>query len=82
MATMREKYGLAPRLRSYSPALVLFRCAGAAGKAYAVEAHMAAFAISPEEPGLASLLDISMQAGDAGKMNVEKLKLSGAKRVL
>uniref|UniRef100_A0A8R7PY70 ribonuclease P n=2 Tax=Triticum urartu TaxID=4572 RepID=A0A8R7PY70_TRIUA len=68
VSTMREKYGLAPRLRSYSPVLAAFRRAGEAGKAYAVEAHMAASAVSPEEPELAALLEVSAKAGDADKV--------------
>ncbi|XP_034595849.1 proteinaceous RNase P 2 [Setaria viridis] len=68
VATMREKHGLAPRLRSYSPVLAAFRRAGDASKAYAVEAHMAASGVSPEEPELAALLDISSTAGDADKV--------------
>ncbi|KAL6853346.1 hypothetical protein ACP4OV_019375 [Aristida adscensionis] len=68
VATMREKHGLAPRLRSYSPVLAAFRRAGDAAKAYAVEAHMAASGVSPEEPELAALLDVSSTAGDAGKV--------------
>ncbi|GJN16621.1 hypothetical protein PR202_gb03625 [Eleusine coracana subsp. coracana] len=68
VATMREKYGLAPRLRSYSPVLAAFRRAGDAAKAYAVEAHMAASGVSPEEPELAALLDVSSTAGYADKV--------------
>lgn len=68
VATMREKYGLAPRLRSYSPVLAAFRRAGDAAKAYAVEAHMAASGVSPEEPEIAALLDVSSAAGDADKV--------------
>lgn len=68
VATMRERYGLAPRLRSYGPVLAAFRRTGEAGKAYAVEAHMAASAVSPEEPELAALLDVSAKAGDADKV--------------
>ncbi|KAF7040687.1 hypothetical protein CFC21_050574 [Triticum aestivum] len=68
VSTMREKYGLAPRLRSYSPVLAAFRRAGEAGKAYAVETHMAASAVSPEEPELATLLEVSAKAGDADKV--------------
>jgi proteinaceous RNase P len=68
VATMREKYGLAPRLRSYGPVLAAFRQAGDAAKAYAVEAHMAASGVSLEEPELAALLDVSSRAGDADKV--------------
>ncbi|OEL14827.1 Proteinaceous RNase P 1, chloroplastic/mitochondrial [Dichanthelium oligosanthes] len=68
VATMKDKHGLAPRLRSYSPVLAAFRRAGDASKAYAVEAHMAASGVSPEEPELASLLDVSSTAGDADKV--------------
>uniref|UniRef100_A0ACD5XE78 Uncharacterized protein n=1 Tax=Avena sativa TaxID=4498 RepID=A0ACD5XE78_AVESA len=68
VATMRDKYGQAPRLRSYSPVLAAFRRTGDASKAYAVEDHMAASAVSPEEPELAALLEVSAKAGDAGKV--------------
>ncbi|KAG8079155.1 hypothetical protein GUJ93_ZPchr0007g5759 [Zizania palustris] len=68
VATMKEKYGVAPRLRSYSPVLAAFRRAGEAGKAYAVEAHMEASAVSPEEPEIAALLNVSAKAGDADKV--------------
>ncbi|KAI5001590.1 hypothetical protein ZWY2020_026240 [Hordeum vulgare] len=68
VSTMRDKYGLAPRLRSYSPVLAAFRRAGDAAKAYAVEAHMAASAVSPEEPEVAALLEVSAKAGDADKV--------------
>ncbi|XP_062232135.1 proteinaceous RNase P 2-like [Phragmites australis] len=68
VATMKEKHGLAPRLRSYSPVLAAFRRAGEAAKAYAVEAHMAASGVLPEEPELAVLLDVSSSAGDADKV--------------
>ena len=62
---MKDKYGLSPRLRSYGPVLAAFRRAGEAAKAYAVEAHMTASGVSPEEPELAALLDVSSRAADA-----------------
>ena len=65
VATMKDKYGLSPRLRSYGPVLAAFRRAGEAAKAYAVEAHMTASGVSPEEPELAALLDVSSRAADA-----------------
>ncbi|XP_062208201.1 proteinaceous RNase P 2-like [Phragmites australis] len=68
VATMKEKYGLTPRLRSYSPVLAAFRRAGEAAKAYAVEDHMKASGVSPEEPELAALLDVSSRAGDVHKV--------------
>ncbi|XP_021307811.1 proteinaceous RNase P 2 isoform X2 [Sorghum bicolor] len=68
VATMKDKYGLSPRLRSYGPVLAAFRSAGEAAKAYAVEAHMTASGVSPEEPELAALLDVSSRAGDADKV--------------
>ncbi|VAI14382.1 unnamed protein product [Triticum turgidum subsp. durum] len=48
LSSMRQKYGLALCLRSYSPVLATFRRAREAGKAYAVEAHMAASAALPD----------------------------------
>ncbi|CAO1947372.1 unnamed protein product [Urochloa humidicola] len=68
VATMKDKHGLTPRLRSYSPVLAAFRRAGDASKAYAVEAHMEASGVSPEEPDLVALLDVSSTAGDADKV--------------
>ncbi|XP_066307995.1 proteinaceous RNase P 2-like [Miscanthus floridulus] len=68
VATMKDKYGLSPRLRSYGPVLAAFRRDGEAAKAYAVEAHMTASGVSPEEPELAALLDVSSRAGDADKV--------------
>jgi hypothetical protein len=38
-------------------------------KAYSVEAHMAAFGVSPEEHELATLLDLSSKARDADKVD-------------
>uniref|UniRef100_A0A0E0CDF0 ribonuclease P n=1 Tax=Oryza meridionalis TaxID=40149 RepID=A0A0E0CDF0_9ORYZ len=76
VATMRDKYGVAPRLRSYSPVLAAFRRAGEAGKAYAVDAHMEASAVAPEEPEIAALLDVSAKAGDADKVYEYMHKLS------
>lgn len=68
VATMKDKYGLSPRLRSYGPVLAAFRRAGEAAKAYTVEAHMTASGVAPEEPELAALLDVSSRAGDADKV--------------
>ncbi|EEC72240.1 hypothetical protein OsI_05356 [Oryza sativa Indica Group] len=76
VATMRDKYGVAPRLRSYSPVLAAFRRAGDAGKAYAVDAHMEASAVAPEEPEIAALFDVSAKAGDADKVYEYMHKLS------
>ena len=75
---MRQKYGLAPRLRSYSPVLAMFRRAGEAGKAYAVEAHMAASAVSPEEPEFAALHEVSATVWDADKVYEYMHKLQRA----
>jgi proteinaceous RNase P len=66
--TMKDKYDLSPRLRSYGLVLTAFRRAGEATKAYAVEAHMTASGVLPEEPELAALLDVSSRAGDADKV--------------
>nr|CDM83120.1 unnamed protein product [Triticum aestivum] len=78
VSTMRQKYGLAPRLRSYSPVLAMFRRAGEAGKAYAVEAHMAASAVSPEEPEFAALHEVSATVWDADKVYEYMHKLQRA----
>ncbi|KAF7097953.1 hypothetical protein CFC21_099731 [Triticum aestivum] len=68
VSSMRQKYGLVPRLRSYSPVLAAFQRAGEAGKAYAVEAHMAASAALPEELELAPLLEVGVKARDTDKV--------------
>ncbi|XBI59531.1 hypothetical protein VPH35_040572 [Triticum aestivum] len=68
VSTMRQKYGIALRLRSYSPVLAVIRRAREAGKASAVEALMAASAVSQEEPELAALLEVSAKVRDTDKV--------------
>ncbi|XP_020089072.1 proteinaceous RNase P 1, chloroplastic/mitochondrial [Ananas comosus] len=58
--------GIPPRLRSYGPALFGFCDAGDLAGAHAVEAHMAASGVAPEEPELAALLAANARAGDGG----------------
>ncbi|XP_068654510.1 proteinaceous RNase P 1, chloroplastic/mitochondrial-like isoform X2 [Aristolochia californica] len=58
-----ENYKISPRLRSYGPALFGFCMKGDPDGAYAVETHMSAFGVSPEEPELAALLQVSADSG-------------------
>ncbi|KAF5183948.1 Proteinaceous rnase p [Thalictrum thalictroides] len=57
-----------PKLRSYEPALFGFCSKGEADKAYEVDAHMLASGVSPEEPQLAALLQVSVNVKNADKV--------------
>jgi proteinaceous RNase P len=57
------KYGIAPRLRTYDPALMCFCENSEAEKAYEVEEHMGVMGVSVEEPELAALLKVSAETG-------------------
>lgn len=59
---MRD-HGIAPRLRTYDPALYWFCDNSKPDKAYEVEEHMAVAGVTPEEPELAALLSVSAKAG-------------------
>uniref|UniRef100_A0A0E0CJ15 ribonuclease P n=1 Tax=Oryza meridionalis TaxID=40149 RepID=A0A0E0CJ15_9ORYZ len=58
--------GIAPKLRSYGPALTAFCNSGNVEKAFEVEAHMLESGVRPEEPELETLLRASVvaQQGD------------------
>lgn len=53
--------GIAPKLRSYGPALFGFCKKGMADKAYEVDTHMVDSHVSAEEPELSALLEISSE---------------------
>ncbi|XP_010031499.2 proteinaceous RNase P 2 isoform X2 [Eucalyptus grandis] len=55
--------GIAPRLRTYDPALYCFCGALEADKAYEVEEHMRSAGLSLEEPELSALLRVSAETG-------------------
>ena len=60
--------GLNPRLRSYGPALSTFCNKGEIDKAFSVEKHMLEHGVYPEEPELAALLRVSINASNAAKV--------------
>ncbi|XP_022965679.1 proteinaceous RNase P 1, chloroplastic/mitochondrial-like [Cucurbita maxima] len=60
--------GLNPRLRSYGPALSTFCNKGEIDKAFSVEKHMLEHGVYPEEPELAALLRVSINASNAEKV--------------
>ncbi|MQL76105.1 hypothetical protein Taro_008493 [Colocasia esculenta] len=66
---MGTRHGVTPRLRTYGPPLFAFcRTAEGAEKAYDVEQHMVSMGVSPEEPELAALLKVSVEAGREEKV--------------
>ncbi|KAJ0973427.1 hypothetical protein J5N97_021386 [Dioscorea zingiberensis] len=76
--TMKEKYGASPKLRTYGPGLFWYCKNGDADKAYDVEKHMVLNGISPEEPEIAALLDVSVRSGREEKVYEYLLKLRGS----
>ncbi|KAH7671404.1 Ribonuclease P protein [Dioscorea alata] len=76
--TLKEKYGASPKLRTYGPALFWFCKNLDADKAYDVENHMVLNGISPEEPEIAALLDVSARLGREEKVYEYLLKLRGS----
>lgn len=63
-----KSFGIAPKLRSYEPALFGFCKRGDAEKAYAVDADMIATGIMAEEPELSALLKLSVNAKKEDKV--------------
>ncbi|XP_047081416.1 proteinaceous RNase P 1, chloroplastic/mitochondrial-like isoform X2 [Lolium rigidum] len=57
-----KELGIAPKLRSYGPALTAFCSSGDVDKAFEVEAHMLESGVIPEEPELGMLLSASVVA--------------------
>ncbi|CAA0838507.1 Proteinaceous RNase P 1-chloroplastic/mitochondrial [Striga hermonthica] len=60
--------GIAPKLRSYGPALFEFCGKGLADKAYEVDSHMKECGVSPEETELCALLRVSSETEREGKV--------------
>ncbi|KAL0559041.1 hypothetical protein IC582_003630 [Cucumis melo] len=63
-----EDYHIAPRLRSYGPALFGFCRKLMPEGAYEVDSHMLASAVEPEEPELSALLKLSSDVKRADKV--------------
>ncbi|BFI32458.1 proteinaceous RNase P [Marchantia polymorpha subsp. ruderalis] len=59
---------LAPKLRSYSPALFTYCKNKAVKEAFEVDAHMVAAGVHPEEPELAALLQLCVDTGLADEV--------------
>ncbi|KAL2511101.1 Proteinaceous RNase P 3 [Abeliophyllum distichum] len=68
LAKSVKKYTLAPKLRTYGPALFCFSDSGMADKAYEVEEHMKSVGLQLEEPELAALLKVSVESGREKKV--------------
>lgn len=73
--SMGDKYGLTPKLRTYSPSLFKFCGNGEAEKAYSVEEHMLSKGVLPEEAEIAALLDVSAREGRGERVYGYLLKL-------
>lgn len=80
MVKQMKPLGLNPRLRSYGPALSAFCNNGEIDKAFSVEKHMLEHGVYPEEPELAALLRVSMNASNAEKVYYLLHKLRTALR--
>lgn len=63
-----KDHGIAPKLRSYGPALFGFCKKGMADKAYEVDFHMMNSGISAEETELSALLRVSSEVEREGKV--------------
>ncbi|KAJ4748613.1 Proteinaceous RNase P 3 [Rhynchospora pubera] len=68
--SMNDKYGIMPRLRTYTPCLSFFCERLQAEKAYEVEDHMGTMGISPEESEISKLLEVSSKTGNGDKVYV------------
>ncbi|KAG9140342.1 hypothetical protein Leryth_018506 [Lithospermum erythrorhizon] len=68
MVNQMKELGINPRLRSYGPALSVFCGNGNVEKAFLVEEHMLEHGVYPEEPELAALLRVSIEAGRGDKV--------------
>ncbi|GLJ29510.1 hypothetical protein SUGI_0581750 [Cryptomeria japonica] len=68
MVKQMQSYGIAPRLRSYSPMVFAFCKNMEVEKAYEVDEHMKAFGVEAEEPELEALLKLSAEAGREEKV--------------
>ncbi|XP_073056252.1 proteinaceous RNase P 2-like isoform X1 [Primulina eburnea] len=68
LAKRVKDHGVAPKLRTFSPALICFCDGGMADKAYEVEEHVQAVGLQLEEPELVALLKVSMEASRLEKV--------------
>ncbi|XP_078169954.1 proteinaceous RNase P 2 [Carex rostrata] len=66
--SMNDKFGIKPRLRTYTPCLSFFCEKLQAEKAYEVEAHMETMGITPEESEISKLLEVSSKTGNGDKV--------------
>ncbi|XP_051134687.1 proteinaceous RNase P 2 [Andrographis paniculata] len=63
LAKSVKDHGVAPKLRTFVPALICFCDGGAADEAYEVEAYVESLGLRLEESELAALLKVSVEAG-------------------
>ncbi|XP_057801622.1 proteinaceous RNase P 1, chloroplastic/mitochondrial-like [Salvia miltiorrhiza] len=63
-----KNHGIAPKLRSYGPALFGFCNKGMADEAYEVDSHMVESGVSAEEAELSALLRVSSRVEREGKV--------------
>ncbi|EPS74097.1 hypothetical protein M569_00656, partial [Genlisea aurea] len=75
LAESVKNYGAAPKLRTYSPALMCFSGSGQADKAYQVAEIAETAGLQLEEPELAALLDVSAETGRGDKVYEYLIKL-------
>lgn len=68
MAKKMVSHNLSPRLRSYSPALLVFCKKKEADKAYEVDDYMVCRGVQPEEDELEALLRLSVEVGRVEKV--------------
>ncbi|GER53558.1 proteinaceous RNase P 3 [Striga asiatica] len=61
LAKSVKNHSVAPKLRTFVPALICFCGGGAADKAYEVEGHVESIGLRLEEPELAALLKVSVE---------------------
>ncbi|XP_041028205.1 proteinaceous RNase P 1, chloroplastic/mitochondrial-like [Juglans microcarpa x Juglans regia] len=73
-------FGIAPKLRSYGPALFGFCEKGMADRAYEVDADMGASGLVAEEPELSAILKVSANAKRADKVYEMMHRLRGTVR--
>ncbi|PIN25412.1 Ribonuclease P [Handroanthus impetiginosus] len=63
LAKSVKNYSVAPKLRTFVPALMCFSDAGEADRAYEVEEYVKCVGLHLEEPELAALLKVSVETG-------------------
>ncbi|KAG8387511.1 hypothetical protein BUALT_Bualt02G0028700 [Buddleja alternifolia] len=80
LAKSVKNYAVAPKLRTFAPALICFCSSGAADKAYEVEEHIKSVGLQLEESELAALLKVSVETGREKKVYEYLHKLRGALR--